>query len=297
MNYKIGFVGLGNMGIHMARHLLEKGYEVTVCDLNSAAVETLVKQGAKAADNSKEVAKQADVVISMLPNSPQVKAVALGDNGILEGAKEGLIYIDMSSIDPIVSREVAEAAAKKGVRMLDAPVSGGIIGADKATLSIMVGGERELFEQMQEILAVMGKSIVYCGSIGAGNVTKLANQIIVAVNIAGVSEALVMAKKAGVDASTVFQAIRGGLAGSVVLEQKAPLYIEDRIQTGGHLNNHVKDLQNSLNTAHKVGAYVPLTSMIMEMMSLEQAQGRGTWDHSCIVKYYEELAGVSLAEK
>lgn len=291
---KIGFVGLGNMGNHMARNLMEKGCQLTVYDLNQQAVDTAVSQGATAATSAKAVAEASDVVITMLPNSPHVKTVVLGENGVLEGAKPGLVLIDMSSIDPCVSQEVEAAVRPHGVRMLDAPVSGGIIGAEKATLSIMVGGEKALFDEMEELLHLMGKSVVYCGDIGAGNTTKLANQIIVAANLVGMSEAMVLAKKAGVDGKLVFEAIRGGLAGSVILEQKMPMILAGQFISGGHLNLHIKDLQNALDTGHKVGASVPFTALMMEIMQHQKSKGEGTHDHCCVIRYFEELAGVEV---
>lgn len=291
---KIGFVGLGNMGSHMARNLMEKGCQLTVYDLNQDAVSAAVTLGAAAASSAKEVAAVSEVVITMLPNSPHVKTAVLGKNGVLEGAKKGLVLIDMSSIDPCVSQEVEAAVRPHGVRMLDAPVSGGIIGAEKATLSIMVGGEKALFGEVEELLHMMGKSVVYCGDIGAGNTTKLANQVIVAANLVGMSEAMVLAKKAGVDGQRVFDAIRGGLAGSVILEQKMPMILAGQFISGGHLNLHIKDLQNALDTAHKVGASVPFTAMMMEIMQHQKNNGEGTHDHCCVIRYFEEQAGVEV---
>ena len=222
---KIGFVGLGIMGKPMAKNLLKAGYELTVFDINQDAVNEVVAAGGVAAKTAKEVAAQSEAVITMLPNSPHVKTAVLGENGVLEGAKPGLILIDMSSIAPLAAQEVAAAVAKKGVEMIDAPVSGGEPKAIDGTLSIMVGGKQEIFDRCVELLSKMGKSVVRCGDIGAGNTTKLANQIIVALNIAALSEAMVLATKAGVDPELVFNAIRGGLAGSTVMEAKAPMIL------------------------------------------------------------------------
>ena len=215
---KIGFVGLGIMGKPMAKNLLKAGYELVVFDINQEAVAEVVAAGAVKAENAKEVAAKSEAVITMLPNSPHVKTAVLGENGVLAGAKPGLILIDMSSIAPLAAQEVAAAVAKQGVEMLDAPVSGGEPKAIDGSLSIMVGGKQEIFDRCVELLSKMGKSVVRCGDIGAGNTTKLANQIIVALNIAALSEALVLATKAGVDPELVFNAIRGGLAGSTVME-------------------------------------------------------------------------------
>lgn len=217
MSKKIGFIGLGIMGKPMSKNLLKAGYDLTVCDINAAAVAEVVALGAKAAATPAEVAAQTEIVITMLPNSPQVKTVALGAGGIAEGARPGAIVIDMSSIAPLAAQEVAKALAEKGVRMIDAPVSGGEPKAIDATLSIMAGGDPAVFEECLPILKCMGASAVRVGDVGAGNVTKLANQVVVALNIAALSEAMTLATKAGVDPELVFNAIKGGLAGSTVM--------------------------------------------------------------------------------
>jgi len=232
----------------MSKNLLKAGHKLIVCDLNKVAVEELKQAGAEVGESPRDVASRADIIITMLPNSPQVKTVVLGKNGVIEGAKKGSIVVDMSSIAPLVSREVSVALAEKGIRMLDAPVSGGQPKAIDGTLSIMVGGEQADFDEIVPIFKAMGSSAVLTGAIGAGNVTKLANQIIVAVNIAAVSEALVMATKAGVDPELVFKAIRGGLAGSTVLDAKAPLMLDRKFNPGFRINLHIKDLANVLET-------------------------------------------------
>jgi 2-hydroxy-3-oxopropionate reductase len=211
---KIGFIGLGIMGKPMAKNLLKAGYTLTVYDIVAEKINDVVEAGAKAGSSSKEVAEKNEVIITMLPNSPDVKEAVLGNNGVLEGAKPGTILIDMSSIAPLASKEVAEKAKEKGVTVLDAPVSGGEPKAIEGTLAIMVGGPQKTFDEVEDILSVMGASVTRVGEIGSGNMTKLANQIIVALNIAAMSEAMVLAAKAGVNAEKVFQAIRGGLAGS-----------------------------------------------------------------------------------
>ncbi len=229
----LGFIGLGIMGKPMCKNLLRKtGGPLVVHDINGAPVEELVALGAKRADSAKALAAQSDVILTMLPNSPDVKAVVLGRNGVLEGAKPGAILVDMSSIAPLASREIAARASEAGVEMLDAPVSGGEPKAIEGTLAFMVGGKKSVFDQVKDILATMGASVTLVGAIGSGNLTKLANQIIVALNIAAVSEALVLAAKAGVDPEKVYQAIRGGLAGSAVLDAKAPLDDERQLQAG-----------------------------------------------------------------
>lgn len=287
---KIGFIGLGIMGKPMSKNLLKAGYELVVCDVVKAAVDEVVETGAKAAATPREVAEQTDVIITMLPNSPHVKTVVLGENGIIEGAKEGAIVIDMSSIAPLVSRELAGKLAENGIEMLDAPVSGGEPKAIDGTLSVMVGGKQELFDKCYPILKTMAGSVVRTGDIGAGNITKLANQIIVALNIAAVSEALVLASKAGVEPELVYQAIRGGLAGSTVLDAKGPMMMDRNFKPGFRINLHIKDLNNVLETSHGVGVPLPLTAAVMEMMQSLKIDGFEMEDHSSLVKYYEKLA-------
>ena len=291
---KIGFIGLGIMGKPMSKNLLKAGYELTVNDLNKDAVKEVVACGAKAAVTNAEVAANSDVIITMVPNSPQVEEVVLGENGVLCGAKKGTIIVDMSSINPIVSKEVCAKVEDAGCFMIDAPVSGGEPKAIDGTLSIMVGGRKEIFDEVKDILSAMGSSVVLCGDIGAGNTTKLANQIIVAVNIAAVSEAFVMGKKAGVDPEAIFNAIKGGLAGSTVMNAKAPMMMDGNFKPGFRINLHIKDLNNCLDTAHKVGAPMPLTSSVMDMMQWLKSQGKETLDHSAIVQYYEYLAGADI---
>jgi 2-hydroxy-3-oxopropionate reductase len=287
---KIGFIGLGIMGNPMALNLIKAGYSLTVYDIRPEPVKEVVAAGAKEGRNSKDVAAQSEVVITMLPNSPDVKDAVLGKDGVLEGTKAGTILIDMSSIAPLISREVAAEAKKKGVEMLDAPVSGGEPKAKDGTLSIMVGGKKEVFEQVEDILKVMGSSAVLVGDIGSGNMTKLANQIIVALNIAAMSEAMVLATKAGVDPEKVFQAIRGGLAGSNVLNAKVPLVLDGNFKPGFRIELHIKDLANALDTAHSVGVPVPLSSGVMEIMQALKVDGKAGDDHGGIIQFYEKLA-------
>ena len=287
---KIGFIGLGIMGKPMAKNLLKAGYELTVYDRANGPVEELVTAGAKAAKSAKEAALASEVVITMLPNSPHVKAAVLGEGGAIEGLTPGKVLVDMSSIAPLAAKEVAAELAKKGVDMLDAPVSGGEPKAIEGTLSIMVGGKKEVFERCLPILQKMGASAVLCGDIGAGNTTKLANQIVVALNIAAVSEAFVLASKAGLDPDTVFKAIRGGLAGSTVMEAKAPMIMAGNFKPGFRIDLHIKDLANALETGHEVGVPLPLTSQVMEMMQALKVDGKSGNDHSGLVQYYEKLA-------
>ncbi|HAB73486.1 MAG TPA: 2-hydroxy-3-oxopropionate reductase, partial [Pantoea sp.] len=263
---KIGFIGLGIMGKPMSKNLVKAGYSLVVRDHNASNEAELSALGATVAKSPKEVAEQVDVVITMVPNSPQVKEVCLGENGIIDGAKPGLIVIDMSSIAPLASREVHDALAEKGIKMLDAPVSGGEPKAIEGTLSVMVGGDKEIFDRCYDIMKAMAGSVVHTGDIGAGNVTKLANQVIVALNIAAMSEALSLATKAGVNPELVYQAIRGGLAGSTVLDAKAPMVLDRNFKPGFRIDLHIKDLANALDTSHGIGAHRPLTAAVMEMM-------------------------------
>jgi len=294
MKTRIGFIGLGIMGGPMAKNLIKAGYPLTVYDIVPEKVAGLVKAGAQAGSSNKEVAAKSDLVITMLPNSPEVKVAVLGPGGVLEGARAGMILIDMSSIAPLASQEVAAEAKKKGVAMLDAPVSGGEPKAIDGTLAIMVGGPKDTFEQVKDILAVMGGSVTRVGEIGSGNTTKLANQIIVALNIAAMSEAMVLATKAGVDPERVFEAIKGGLAGSTVLNAKMPLVLAGNFKPGFRIELHIKDLANALDTAHAVGVPVPLSSVVMEAMQALKVDGKGGDDHGGIVQFYEKLAQVQV---
>ena len=291
---KIGFIGLGIMGKPMARNLLKAGYEVVAYDIVKENIDAVVKDGANPANSSKEVAEQCKVIITMLPNGPHVLEAVTGKDGVLEGAKEGSILIDMSSIAPHVSQQVAKACEEKGVKMIDAPVSGGEPKAIDGTLSIMVGGKKEVFDEVYDILMAMGSSAVLCGDVGAGNTTKLANQIVVALNIAAVSEAFMLSTRAGVDPQKVFEAIRGGLAGSTVMDAKIPMILDGNFKPGFKIDLHIKDLNNAIETGHDVGAPLPLTAIVMEILQNLHAHGCGQDDHSAIAKYYEKLTGTEI---
>jgi 2-hydroxy-3-oxopropionate reductase len=291
---KIGFIGLGIMGKPMAKNLLKAGHELVVFDVNKENVDNVCAAGAKAGASSADVASQIPLVITMLPNSPHVKAVVMGENGVLESAKPGTILVDMSSIAPLASQEIEKACATKGIKMIDAPVSGGEPKAIDGTRAIMAGGDQKGFEEVQPVLLQMGSTAVYCGAIGAGNTTKLANQIVVGLNLAAVAEAFTLVKKAGVDPQLVFEAIRGGLAGSTVLNAKAPMMIAGNFKPGFKIDLHIKDLANALDTAHGVGAPLPLTALVREMMETLHAGGFGQDDHSALAKYYAKLSGVTI---
>ncbi|WP_310939607.1 2-hydroxy-3-oxopropionate reductase [Clostridium sp. SHJSY1] len=291
---KIGFIGLGIMGKPMSKNLVKAGYKLVVSSFDKEAAEELKSLGAETCASNKEIAEQCDVVITMLPNSPQVKQVALGKDGIIEGAHKGLTLIDMSSIAPLASREIGAKLAEKGVEMLDAPVSGGEPKAIDGTISVMVGGKQELFDKYLDIMKAMAGSVVRVGEIGAGNIAKLANQTIVAINIAAMSEALVLAQKSGVSPELVYNAIRGGLAGSTVLDAKAPLVMDRKFDPGFRINLHIKDLNNVLETSHEVGAPLPLTAAVLEMMQALKVDGFEMEDHGSIIKYYEKLANTEV---
>ena len=288
---KIGLIGLGIMGKPMAKNMLKAGYGLTVNDLNQAAVQEIVSCGAKAATNN-EIGETCDLVMTMVPNSPQVKAVMLGEDGVAAHMRPGTTFIDMSSINPVASKEIAAALAKKNIEMLDAPVSGGEPKAIDGTLSFMVGGKQEVFDRFKPVLESMGTSVVLCGDVGAGNTTKLANQIIVACNIQAVAEALTLAKMAGVDPELVFQAIKGGLAGSTVMNAKAPMMMEGNDKPGFKIDLHIKDLNNALDCAHTVGSPLPMTAAVQEIFQWLHNNGCGQDDHSSIIKYYKKLTGI-----
>ncbi len=291
---KLGFIGLGIMGRPMAKNLLKAGYQLVVYDLVPTAVQEMVVAGAVSGISPRDVASQTEIIITMLPNSPHVKQVVLGENCILDGAKPGSIIIEMSSIAPAAIKEVAAAAAGRQVELVEAPVSGGEPKAIDGTLSIMVGGKPELLERCRPILEQMGKSVVWCGNIGAGNTTKLVNQIIVALNIAAVSEALTLGAKAGVDPESIYRAIRGGLAGSTVLDAKVPLMLAGNFKPGFKIDLHIKDLTNAIDTGHEMGVPLPLTAQVMEILQALKADGKGQSDHSAIVQYYEKLTGIEV---
>ena len=293
---KIGFIGLGIMGKPMVKNIVKGGFtDVMVNGRHKEVLDELAELGI-ASGSYEEIGKSCDVVMTMLPNSPQVKEVMLGEGGVASFMKKGSIFIDMSSINPVASQEISEVLLSKGIDMLDAPVSGGEPKAIDGSLSFMVGGKEDLVEKYTPLLKTMGASVVRCGDVGAGNTTKLANQIIVACNIQALSEALSLAKKAGVDPNLVFAAIRGGLAGSTVMEAKAPMMISGNDKPGFKIDLHIKDLNNALDCAHTVGAPVPMTAQVQEIMQWLHNHEGGNKDHSAIAQYYEYLTGTRLGE-
>lgn len=291
---KIGFVGLGIMGKPMAKNLVKAGHDVTVFDFKQEAVDELVSAGAKSAESGKAVAEGKEVVFTMVPNSPNVEAALFNENGIAEGLSEGETVIDMSSINPLASQGFAKRLAEQKVGFLDAPVSGGEPKAIDGSIAIMVGGDKDLFEKFEDILGIMGGTVTYVGKVGAGNTTKLANQVIVALNIAAVSEGFSLAQKAGLDPEMVFNAIHTGLAGSTVMDAKIPMIINRNFAPGFRVNLHIKDLQNALDTSHALNVSLPLTSEVMEILQSVKVHGDGDSDHSAIAKFYEDINNIEI---
>jgi 2-hydroxy-3-oxopropionate reductase len=277
----------------MAKNLLKAGHSLLVHSRSRGPVDELVQAGAKAAGSPKDVAAQSDILITMLPSSPEVEQVALGPNGIIEGARRGLVFVDMSTISPIVSQRVGKALEAKGVAMLDAPVSGGEKGAIDGALSIMVGGDKAVFERVLPIFQAMGRTITLIGPLGFGGFTKLANQIIVAVNLTALGEALTLGKKAGLDRELLLTALAGGLAGSRCLDQKKPNYLSNTYNPGFKIDLHYKDLGLIMESARALGVPLPATAVVQELFSALRVKGRGGLDHSAIITLLEDLAGAS----
>ena len=292
---RVGFVGLGIMGRPMAVNLLKAGYEVTGYDRNLQKTLATAAEGASAGSSAAEAATGASATVVMVQDSANSEEAVLGPGGVLEGAAAGSTVIDMSSIAPGTSQKLAAACEARGVEFLDAPVSGGEPKAIDGSLAIMVGGKADVFERHVPLLNAMGSSAVLCGGYGAGNTTKLANQIIVAANIEAVGEALVLAVRAGLDPNTVFQAIRGGLAGSAVMDAKAPMMIEGNFEPGFRINLHQKDLNNALITAGELGVPLPVTSLVRQMVGALINDGKGDADHSAIATFIENMAKTRIS--
>ena len=297
MKPKIGFIGLGIMGKHMSSHLFDAGYEVSVYDIRPGAVEELSAKGAIACKNCGEAAENVNVVISMVPDSPDVEKVALGENGILESARKGLIYIDMSTIAPGTAVKVAEVLTEKGVRCLDAPVSGGETGAKNAALSIMVGGPKDLFDEMMPIFETMGKTITLCGSNGAGQTVKACNQIQVALNFIGMAEAFVLGTKAGVDPAISLKVLSGGYAQTRVMDVRGPKIVKGEFEPGFKSKFHYKDLNIIMDTAKSLNVPLPATAVAHELFCALLASDRGDLDHSAVINIIEDLAKIEARTK
>lgn len=295
MKRRVGFIGLGTMGKPMAANLIKAAYPMIVYNRSRGPVEELEALGAQGAKSSREVAEKTDLVVTMLPDSPDVIQVVLGAEGILEGARSGYTIIDMSTISPVAAQEIAERAATKEVSFLDAPVSGGQKGAIEGSLSIMVGGERKVFEECMDIFKVLGKNIVYIGGTGMGQTAKACNQIVVGLTLEAWGEALVLARKAGLDLSLLVKALSGGFAGSRVLDVRGPHILAGDFQPGFKARLHYKDLRIALEAGDALGVALPVTSLVHQMFGALKATGRGDLDHSAIVKILEDFAQVELA--
>ena len=293
----IGFIGLGVMGRAMSRNLVKAGHALVVYDIVPGLADPIAAAGASIGTSSADVAARTETIITMLPDGPEVEQAVLGTGGVLEGIRAGSVLIDMSSISPLVSQKIAAACAKKGVEFLDAPVSGGEPKAIDGTLAIMVGGKPEVFEKMTPVLQAMGSSVTWTGAAGAGNVTKLANQIMVACNIAAMGEALALATKCGLDPEVVFNAVKGGLAGSTVLNAKAPMVIARNFKPGFRIRLHQKDLRNALLAAESVKVALPLTSLVQQMLAALVNEGKGDLDHAAIVTFIEQMSGVEVTRE
>ncbi len=288
---KVGFIGLGIMGSPMSENLLKAGYDVTGYTLEQPKIDRLVAAGGKGASSIAEAVKDADVIITMVPASPQVEAIAYGPDGILENAKKGALLIDMSSITPQTSVDLGKAGAEKGLRVLDAPVSGGEAGAIEAVLSIMVGGSQEDFDAAKPVLEALGKTIVLCGPHGSGQTVKAANQLIVAVNIQACAEAVVFLEKSGVDLEAALDVLNGGLAGSTVLTRKKANFLNRDFAPGFRIDLHHKDMGIVTDAARNVGAALPVGAVVAQLVASLRAQGDGGLDHSALLRAVERLSG------
>lgn len=293
---KAGFIGLGIMGKPMAKNLLKAGVGLRVYDLNESAVEELVQEGAEKASPA-EIGESCDVIFTILPNGPIVQSVLFGEGGVAQTLKEGAIVCDMSSVTPIESRFCYDKLKEKGAGFVDAPVSGGEPGAVAGTLAFMAGGDQAVFDALKPYFDIMGSSAILVGPAGSGSVTKLANQMIVNLTIAAVSEAFTLAAKAGADPQKVYEAIRGGLAGSAVLDAKIPMILERNFKPGGKISINHKDIKNVLATAHAIDSPALLSAMLFEIMQALKAAGHMEDDHGGIVQFFEGLAGVKVAKK
>jgi 2-hydroxy-3-oxopropionate reductase len=290
MAEKVGFIGLGIMGKPMAQNLMEAGYELTVNNRTPEKAEELGEAGATVAASPKEVAEQSDIIITMLPDSPQVREVVAGEDGVLEVISEGSLLIDMSTISPVVTEELAEAVREKGASMLDAPVSGGDVGAIEGTLSIMVGGDEQDFGRARPLFEAMGKTVTHVGPVGAGQVTKAANQIVVALTIEAVSEALVLGSRGGVSPEKILDVLSGGLAGNKVMEVKREKFLSHKFDPGFRSELHHKDLGIALAAGREYGVVLPVTAMVDQMLLAMKTKGWGREDHSALLRVIEDFS-------
>ena len=291
MSDTVGFIGLGIMGRPMAKNLMEAGYDLVVHNRSPEKAEELANEGATAAGSPREVAEGCDVVITMLPDSPEVEEVLAGEGGVFEGVREGALIVDMSTISPVVTEELASKAKERGASLLDAPVSGGDVGAIEGTLSIMVGGDEQDFERARPLFEVMGKTVTHVGPTGAGQVTKAANQIVVALTIEAVSEALVLGSKGGVSPEKILDVLGGGLAGNKVMEVKREKFLSHNFDPGFRSELHHKDLGIALAAGRKYGVALPVTAVVDQMLLTMERKGWGGEDHSALLKVIEDLSG------
>lgn len=292
MKPKIGFIGVGIMGMHMASHLMEAGYQVVAYDISEEMLKKIIEKGAEGASSSKDVAAKADLIISMVPDSPDVERVALGTDGIIESAREGLIYADMSTIAPGMAIKVSEELGKKGVRCLDAPVSGGESGAQNAALSIMVGGPEDLFNEVLPVFEILGKTVTFCGDTGAGQTVKACNQIQVAMNFIGMAEAFVLGAKANVDPAIILKVLSGGYAQTRVMDARGPKLIKGEFEPGFKSKFHLKDLNIIMETAKSLNVPLPSTAIAQQLFQALISSGRGDLDHSAVINIIEDLAKI-----
>lgn len=294
MSRRIGIIGVGIMGEPMAKNLIDAGYEVTAYDINRKAVERVGSYGGTAASSPKEAAASRDMVITMLPDDRIVEETILGHDGAMEGMDPGMILIDMSTVSPATSKKIAEVLERNGMEMLDAPVSGGDVGAKEATLSIMVGGKKEIFDKALPVLQKMGKNVSYVGDHGAGEVAKAANQIIVALTIEAIAEAMIFSKKSGVDPEKVRNALLGGFAQSRILELHGQRMLDRNFKPGGRAGLHKKDTEIAMTSASQLGMYLPGTALISHLWNALAAQGGLDWDHSAVVKVLESMSNTEV---
>lgn len=292
MSESIGFIGLGIMGTPMCRHLLHAGYGVTAWNRTPARLKPLAEEGVRPGASPADVAHKSTIIITMVGDSSDVEEVVVGKSGIVEGARPGSVVIDMSTISPVTSRSLAKQLARIGVQMLDAPVTGGSVGAQNATLSILVGGDKATFERCLPVFQKLGKAITLVGPSGAGHTAKLANQILVAGCMSGVAEALVFAKKAGLDLGTWFEAVKGGAGTSWHLTTQAPRVLDGDFSPGYMVKHHRKDLRLIQETAHEMGVPLPVAATVLQLYRSLQSMGGDELGHQALVKVYEQLAGV-----
>lgn len=297
MAERVGFIGLGIMGKPMARNLMKAGYELTVHNRSRGAADELAKEGAKAAESPKEVAAASDVIITMLPDSPDVERIVVGEGGVLEGSREGSLIVDMSTISPVVTEELAGKAREKGAGYVDAPVSGGDVGAQQGTLSIMAGGTEEDFSRAKPLFEAMGQTIVHVGQAGAGQVVKACNQVVVALTIEAVSEALVLGSKAGVQPEKILDVLSGGLASNKVMEVKREKFLSHDFAPGFRAELHHKDLGIALAAGREYGVSLPNTAAVDQMLASMKQKGYGGEDHSALLRVIEDWAQHTAGEK